>query len=111
MYLLPSSDYAHLVRALSLDVTWLLALVASSLAAGLGWAISGQVTDLTAIVALLALGTITAHVSIASAAVASLSTTLAATESTATVSALLTAESAAAIATSLRAVASNVTDL
>ena len=48
-----------LVWALSLDVTRLLALVASSLWGGLGWAIPGEMSDFTAVVALLALGAVT----------------------------------------------------
>jgi hypothetical protein len=48
-----------LVGALSLDVTGLLALVASSLGRGLGGAVAGEVTDFTAVVALLALGAVT----------------------------------------------------
>lgn len=48
-----------LVRALSLDVAWLLALVASSLVVVLNWAVSGEMTDLTTVVALLALGAVT----------------------------------------------------
>jgi len=48
-----------LVRALSLNVAGLLALVASTLAAGLGGAVSGEMTDFTAVVALLALGAVT----------------------------------------------------
>jgi hypothetical protein len=48
-----------LVWALSLNVTWLLALVASALAGGFGWAVSGEMSDLTAVVALLALGAVT----------------------------------------------------
>ena len=49
----------NLVWALSLDVTWLLALVASTLRRGLGWAVTGEMSDLTAVVALLALGAVT----------------------------------------------------
>jgi hypothetical protein len=48
-----------LVRALSLNVAGLLALVASTLAAGLRRAISGEMTNFTAVVALLALGAVT----------------------------------------------------
>jgi len=44
---------------LSLNVAGLLALVASTLAAGLGGAVSGEMTNLTAVVALLALGAVT----------------------------------------------------
>lgn len=56
-----SSLYAarHLVWALGLDVTWLLALVAGTLVGGLGWAVAGKMADLTAVVALLALGAVT----------------------------------------------------
>jgi len=103
-----------LVRALSLDVAGLLALVASTLAAGLGGAVSGEMTDLTAVVALLALGAITRHVTVTTAGVAGLSTlTSAATEAaTATVSLASTISTAlASVCTRLRAVASNVADL
>jgi len=48
-----------LVRALSLNVAGLLALVASTLAAGLGGAVSGEMTNFTAVVALLTLGAVT----------------------------------------------------
>jgi hypothetical protein len=40
-------------------VAGLLALVASTLAAGLGRAVSGEMADFTAVVALLALGAVT----------------------------------------------------
>jgi len=48
-----------LVGALSLDVTRLLALVASSLRGCLGWAVSGEMSDFTTVVALLTLGAVT----------------------------------------------------
>ena len=48
-----------LVGALSLDVTGLLALVASSLRRGLGWAVAGKMSDFTTVVALLTLGAVT----------------------------------------------------
>ena len=48
-----------LVGALGLDVTGLLALVASSLGGGLGGAVAGEMSDFTAVVALLALGAVT----------------------------------------------------
>jgi hypothetical protein len=48
-----------LVRALSLNVAGLLALIASTLAAGLGGAVSGEMTNFTAVVALLTLGAVT----------------------------------------------------
>jgi len=51
--------------ALSLDVARFLALVASSLSAGLGWAFAGEMANFTTVVALLSLGAVTAHVSIA----------------------------------------------
>jgi hypothetical protein len=47
-----------LVGALSLDVTGLLALVASSLGGGLGGAVTGEMSDFAAVVALLALGAV-----------------------------------------------------
>ena len=48
-----------LVGALSLDVTGLLALVASSLTGGLGWAVAGEMANLATVVALLTLGAVT----------------------------------------------------
>ena len=48
-----------LVGALSLNMAWLLAFVASTLTGGLGGAISGQVTDFATVVALLTLGAVT----------------------------------------------------
>lgn len=47
-----------LVGALSLDVAGLLALVASSLGGGLGGAVTGEMSDFAAVVALLALGAV-----------------------------------------------------
>ena len=52
-------SFVHLVGALGLDVAGLLALVASTLAASLGRAVSREMTDLTAVVALLSLGAVT----------------------------------------------------
>jgi len=49
----------NLVGALGLDVTGLLALVASSLGGGLGGAVAGEMADFAAVVALLALGAVT----------------------------------------------------
>jgi len=110
-----------LVRALSLDMARLLALVAGSLGGGLRWAVSGEMTDLTAVVAFLALSAVAGHVAVAAARVAglaSLTTTTAAVASSATtISSALTAKSASATATatigatSLWAVTSDVTDL
>jgi len=57
----------ELQGALSLDVARLLALVASTLTGGLGWAVTGEMADFTTVVALLALSTITAHVAITTA--------------------------------------------
>jgi len=48
-----------LVGALSLDVTRLLALVASSFGRSLGWAVAREMANFTTVVALLALGAIT----------------------------------------------------
>ncbi len=48
-----------LVRAQSLNVAGLLALVAHALAGGLGRAVAGQVSDFAAVVALLALSAVT----------------------------------------------------
>lgn len=50
---------ANLVGALSLNVTRLLALVASALAGGLGWAVTGEMANLATVVALLSLGAVT----------------------------------------------------
>lgn len=50
---------ADLVGALSLDVTWLLALVAGALVAGLGGAVAGEMSDLATVVTLLSLGAVT----------------------------------------------------
>jgi hypothetical protein len=58
----PQCNYCEvngLVRALSLNVAGLLALVASTLAAGLRGAVSGKMTNFTAVVALLALSAVT----------------------------------------------------
>lgn len=53
------------VRAKSLDVAGLLALVAHALAGGLRWAVTREMADFAAVVALLALGAVTyIHVSI-----------------------------------------------
>jgi hypothetical protein len=105
---------AGLVGALSLDVTRLLALIASTLAAGLGWAVSGEMANLATVVALLTLGAVTGHVAVTTAGVAGLST-LATTESTSlstAVTAVTTkATTTLSTVTSLGAVAGNVTDL
>jgi hypothetical protein len=42
-----------------LDVTGLLALVASTLRGGLGWAVAGEMTDFATVVALLSLSAVT----------------------------------------------------
>lgn len=56
--------------ALSLDVSWLAALVAGALGGGLGWAVAGKVANLTAVVALLSVGAVAGHVSKTTAGVA-----------------------------------------
>lgn len=77
----------------------LLALVADSLALGLGRAVAGNVADLATVVALLALGAITGHVAETAARIASLlATTISATIS-------------ASVATTLGTAASNVSNL
>jgi hypothetical protein len=76
----------------------LLALVADALAVGFGCAVTGDVADLSAVVALLTLCAVTSHVAISTAGVAGLLTTAKATLTT-------------TVATALRAVASNVSDL
>jgi len=97
-----------LVGALSLDVAWLLALVAGSLGRGLGWTVSGQMTNLATVVAFLALGTITGHVSVTTARVASLSTVVATVTTTTAVSTISIAT--VVITTSLWAVTGNVSN-
>jgi len=111
LYTMPDE---HLVGALGLNVTWLLALVASALARSLGGAVTAQVTNLATVVALLALGTIPRHVAVTSAGVAGLSWTTTTTTEAATETSLLATVSAtgtAAISTSLGAVTSDVSDL
>lgn len=56
--------------ALGLDVSWLAALVAGALGGGLGWAVAGEMADLTAVVALLSVGAVAGHVSDTAAGVA-----------------------------------------
>jgi hypothetical protein len=51
----PTDD---LVGALSLDMAWLLALVAGALGSGLRGTVTAQVTNLTTVVALLTLGAV-----------------------------------------------------
>lgn len=99
----------RLVGASALDVAGLLAAVADTLRGGLLGAVTGQVTDLTAVVALLALRAVTAHVTETTARVASGLTGTTISTALATVSAT-TAEVAATVgATTLGAVAGNVT--
>lgn len=89
-------------------MSWLLALVTGALRAGLGGAVSGEMTNLTAVVALLALSTVTAHVTVAATGVAGLTTLLTsvATLLVATVASLLVSTG-----TSFWAVARDVADL
>lgn len=87
------------VRAGSLDVTGLLALVANTLTTSLSSAVTGDVTDLATVVALLTLSAVTGHVAESTARVAGLGTT--------TVAAAV----ATTVATTLGAVTSNVSDL
>lgn len=92
---------SRLVRAGSLDVTGLLALVADALTPGLGRAVTREMANLAAVVALLAVSAVTSHVAESTARVASLRA--ATTEA---------AAAAAAVATVvLAAVARNVSDL
>lgn len=56
--------------ALSLDVSWLAALVAGALRGSLGWAVAGEMANLTAVVALLSVGAVAGHVSNTAAGVA-----------------------------------------
>ncbi|KAF1979220.1 hypothetical protein BU23DRAFT_549239 [Bimuria novae-zelandiae CBS 107.79] len=108
------SIMTSLVRARILDVTRLLAAVADALGGGLGGAVSRQVADLTAVVALLALGAVTAHVAEAAARVTGgLPRTAVATATTSTTTVASTLVTAAAIAagSSRGTVPSNVTPL
>lgn len=102
--------HRHLVRALGLNVTWLLALVASALARSLRRAVTAQVSNLSTVIAFLALGAVSGHVSIATARVTSLSA-LTTTEASATAAVSTTLIVATTVATGLRAVAGNVSDL
>jgi len=63
-----------LVGACSLDVTGLLALVADTLTPGLGGAVTGNVANLAAVVALLSLSAVTGHVAESTTGVAGLRT-------------------------------------
>lgn len=76
----------------------MLALVADALAVAFGCAVTRDVADFAAVVALLTLCAVTSHVAVSTARVAGLLATAEATVTT-------------AVATALRAVASNVSDL
>ena len=65
-----SAQSTRLVGARALNVAGLLAAVADTLGGGLLGAVTGQVTNLTAVVALLTLGAVAAHVAEATARVA-----------------------------------------
>lgn len=102
----------NLVWALSLDVSWLLALIASALAGGLRWAVTAQVANLSAVVALLALRAVARHVAVTSAGVAGLSTLVSAVStSTSTTTVALVETSSGLVSTSLWAVTGDVADL
>jgi len=58
-------SFVHLVGALGLDVAGLLALVAGTLGGGFGGAVSGEMADFAAVIALLSLGTVTWELSVA----------------------------------------------
>lgn len=104
------SEEEELVRALSLDVTWLLALITGTLAGCFGGAVSGEMAYFAAVVALLTLGAVARHVAVATAGVAGLTSTLSTAKST-TVSALVAAISSLGEATCLWAVACDMSDL
>jgi len=97
-----------LVGASGLDVAGLLALVADTVVADLSRAVAGKMTDLTAVVALLALGAVARHVAETAARVASLTAGSAVALALALVATLLLE---ATLLTTLRAVAGNVADL
>lgn len=97
----------RLVWARSLNMARLLAAVASALRRCLAWAISGEVADFAAVVALLTLNAVTREMTVATAGVARLlrvATTVAAAEAS------TTAEVAASVA-ALGAVTRDVSDL
>lgn len=95
------------------NMTGLLALVANTIL--LGGTVTAQVADLTTVVALLALGAVTRHVSVTTTGVAGLSAAaLSSVGRSATVAALATIGSTATTTTTtttVGAVASNVSDL
>jgi hypothetical protein len=94
-----------LVRASGLNVTGLLALVAHALTLGFRGAVTRDVANFAAVVALLTLSAVTGHVAETTARVTGL---LATTSTTGTTETTVVATS---IVTTLRAVACNVTDL
>jgi len=97
-----------LVGASGLDVAGLLALVADTVVADLSRAVAGKMTDLTAVVALLALGAVARHMAETAAGVAGLTAGSAVALALALVTTLLLE---ATLLTTLRAVAGNVADL
>lgn len=92
-----------LVGAGSLDVTWLLALVADALLC-LAGAIPAEMSDLATVVALLTLSAVARHVTVTAAAVAGSSSTAAGAAKASSIAATVAA------GTTLRAVTSNVTN-
>lgn len=100
-----------LVRARSLNVARLLALVASTLGRSLRRAVAGKVANFSAVVALLALGAVTRHVTVSTTGVASLSSVATAVAVAATVCATISTTLLTCVASSLGAIAGNVTNL
>lgn len=104
----------YLVGASALDVSRLLAAVAHALSRGLGGAVAREMADLAAVVALLSLGAVTAHVTETAAGVAGSLTRTAEAATAASLLATITTTAAVAtatIASSLRTVASDVASL
>jgi len=100
--------HSSLVRAGSLDVATLLALIADALSRRL-LAVTAQVANLAAVIALLSLSAVTRHVAVAAARVAGLRT--ATTTVAAAAATVATLVSAIAGWTTFRAVAGNVANL
>lgn len=105
----PTRKVGRLVGAVALDVSSLLATVADALVGGLRRAVTRQVSNLAAVVALLSLCAVTAHVAESAARVASsLTSTTAISTGTTSITATI---AAATIATTLSAVTRDVAPL
>lgn len=110
-------------------MTWLLALVASTLRGGLRWAVAGKMSNLSAVVALLSLSAVTynsqspdkavvgsqltGHVSVTSARIASLTSLASTAEATllSAIATLVSTKSTLSTVSGLWAVTGNVANL